>query len=110
MRCGRIDSYHRPGTGILEGVQLSIGDIQRIGVRALGLRTTMPAHRERRIGRSRSLNRIMNGCKFRRRAYMELIRLENVTKEYLLGRQTVQALKQVDQGRVLTFIAPAGAS
>lgn len=43
---------------------------------------------------------------------MELIRLENVTKEYLLGRQTVQALKEVtlsiESGVFLAIAGPSG--
>ena len=43
---------------------------------------------------------------------MELIRLENVTKDYLLGRQTVQALKQVtlsiEDGVFLAIAGPSG--
>jgi putative ABC transport system ATP-binding protein len=43
---------------------------------------------------------------------MELIRLENVTKEYSLGKQTVQALKQVtlsiEDGVFLAIAGPSG--
>ena len=43
---------------------------------------------------------------------MELIRLENVTKEYLLGKQSVQALKEVtlsiESGVFLAIAGPSG--
>ena len=43
---------------------------------------------------------------------MPLIRLENITKEYLLGKETVQALKHVtlniDDGVFLAIAGPSG--